>query len=350
MAEDRAAQRIALFRVDASPTMGGGHIMRCLTLANQLHKRGWRVTFVTGPETTTTVPALTRSKHQVFVLQPEQLRHAHDAVIERFNNSRLIVFDHYGIDAEEEARWRTTARTVVVLDDLADRNHHCDILIDPTLDREPTEYKTRVPAACQILIGPKYALVRPAFAQMRKSSLARRANVSVVRRVIISFGMTDPGNMTADALRWVGETLPDVEIDVVVGPAYCFTTKLKHSLAMFGKRARLFIDPPNMPEILARADLAVGSAGSGSWERCCLGLPTIAVSIAANQDMVLSKLVHAGAAVLLPRDADDEEAAAVLRELACKPGRLQEMMQMSASVCDGAGVSRVARVIDSVAR
>ena len=211
-----AAQVIAL-RVDASPEIGGGHVMRCLTLARALSEREATCVFLSAPGTAETVPALARAGLPVFTVDgnsggpPPEFR-AHWP-----EGTDCVIVDHYGIDSEIERQFRTWAKAIVVIDDLANRRHDCDLLIDQTFGRTAEEYRQWVPESCTVLAGSAYALVRPEFAAARPAALARRAATGPIRRILVSLGLTDLGGVTARVLRTLLALRLPCAIDVVLG-------------------------------------------------------------------------------------------------------------------------------------
>jgi spore coat polysaccharide biosynthesis predicted glycosyltransferase SpsG len=164
-----------------------------------------------------------------------------------------------------------------------------------------------------------------------------------LRHVLVSMGNSDPHDMTSLALRAIEETGVEVEVDVVLGSQSTNRAGVESYLARFGQRARLHFDAPNMAELMVAADLAIGACGVTSWERCTLGLPTIAVIAADNQRVVAANLAAAGALVLAGdwANCSQRSLANLLRAFATDPARLSIMAQRAATICDGAGVARV---------
>ncbi len=303
------------FRADASAAIGTGHVMRCLTLADQVSRRGAECLFVAAAGTRELVPSLPYP-----VLPPERLPFG----------AALVVVDHYGIDAAEEARIRSMSRAVMVMDDLPTRRHHCDLLLDQTFGRRAEEYRDLVPHNSVVLAGSEYALLRPQFAAARPAALARRDGS--LRRLLVSLGGTDPHNATGavlDALAGSG-----LAIDVVMG------AKAPHLEAVGARAAALphatvHVGVSDMAGLMAGADLAIGAGGTSTWERCCLGLPTLMLVIADNQRDVARLVAESGAARLITM-ADLPAALAV------SPDELRAMSAAAARLCDGQGAARVA--------
>jgi UDP-2,4-diacetamido-2,4,6-trideoxy-beta-L-altropyranose hydrolase len=320
---------LAAFRVDASSAIGGGHVVRCLALADALKAENWRVIFHCGPESTAVVPALARSPHTVG---------RSDSV--PAEATALAVFDGYHLSRPDEATWRAHARCMLVIDDLADRPHECDVLVDPTHGRDPADYRNRVPAAARVLTGASYAMLRPQFRLARRAALARRHGGSV-ERVLVSFGANDGKGMVPHALRALAAVLPHVDVDVVLG-ARPPTDELVALAATLPLRVSLLGPVDDMAALMVDADLCIGGAGGTAWERCCLGLPTVAVQTADNQAGVMAGLAAAGAAA---EAGDWTQAPARLADaalaLALDGGRRREMAHRAAILCDGLGTRRI---------
>jgi UDP-2,4-diacetamido-2,4,6-trideoxy-beta-L-altropyranose hydrolase len=334
----------ALFRCDASPTLGAGHVMRCLTLADALAARGWTCAFASTSETAATTPALARSPFQNIVLAAP-----HDgAALAAAAGSGwdLIVFDHYGLGQAHETSCRPQTASLMAIDDLADRRHDVDLLLDQTFARTPDAYQGLVPDHALILSGSQFALLRPAFAAARPATLARRAAPGSARRVLVSLGYTDVGAITAAVAHALARVLGDAACDLVIGPAAPSRPALK-ALCAQDARFRLHIDPADIAALMTAADVALGAAGATSWERCCLGLPSVILTLADNQRLAAHRLQDAGAA----RMADDPAGAArMLASLMADQAARTDMAQAAAAVCDGAGAARVADAIEALPR
>lgn len=331
--------RLAFLRADASNALGGGHIFRCLTLADALAANGWRCTFVCKPGTRETVPALGRSRHEIIELDtPEeaiQLMQLYPGGVD------LLVVDHYGLDNNFETACRPWARQIMALDDGPGRSHDCDILLNQNLGVQSASYHGLVPDHCRLLMGPSYALLRPQFLEARREALTRRAKGEPARRLLISFGATDPLNVTRRVVA-AAAGLP-LEIDVVFGTG-CAQQQAIHDLAsQLDLKVRIHTDVVDMAALMSAADLSVGAGGSTSWERCTLGLPSLMLVIADNQELIARSLDQAGAVACLDchETVTDEQLAAQVRALATNPNRLGTMAAHAAAICDGRGTQRI---------
>lgn len=331
----------AVFRCDASPLIGSGHVVRCLALADALAAAGWACAFASTPGTAETVPALAKSGYRLINLadsaqEPALLKAAIPQGCE------LLVVDHYGRDAEFEAACRPWAARILIADDLADRRHECDYLLDPTLGRKAADYAPLTPENCRTLLGPEFALLRPQFQDARPAALARRASTRAIERILVSLGGTDPSNLTARVLRGIMLSGVDAAVDVVLGGAAPHLEEIRTLAASTPLPIALHTAVDDMAALMSKADLAVGAAGTTSWERCTLGLPSLMLVIADNQELVARSLDQAGAAARLGRSESvtEEQLAAQLRAFAANPDRLGAMAARAAAVCDGRGTQR----------
>ena len=321
----------AVFRCRAGANIGGGHVVRCLALANKLAALGWHCSFAVNKEASATVGSLTSASLGI-----------HD--LDDFDDTDLLVIDDYDADAATESRLRDRAGQIMCIDDLADRPHQCDVLLDPTLGRTGDDYQALVQAPCRMLLGPDYALVRAEFAERRRQALAR--DIGEIRRVLVAPGQVDQADLAGLAVAAVRQAVPDAAVDVVLGRSAPHRQRMA-DLSDSNVTLHVDLDGAGVADLMTRADLAIGAGGGGTWERCVLGLPTIVVVVADNQAAIAMSLERAGAAVVAGR-MDDVDATSLGRLIAGLAGRPQELRQIAeraATLCDGRGVFRTAVAI-----
>lgn len=335
--------RQALFRCDASKLIGIGHVMRCLTLADALKVKGYQCSFMSSPETMDMVPLL-REKYPI--LSPDQLDH-------QPTNCDIVIFDHYRLDARDEQTLRDKfSASVMVIDDMADRPHDCAILLDQTYGRAASDYQSLVPSTAKLLMGVEYALLRDQFAQARTASCARRdITQGEIKRVFVFMGGADPDNVTLKVLQAFQENsaLASLQVDFILGQQAAERMKMKEAIASH-PNMKLHINVQNMAELMAAADLAIGAGGTTSWERCCLGLPTITIEIADNQKLISANLDQAGAIKNLGWHENISSGTigdAIFNFMANKQAS-HAMSRQAAKICDGRGAQRVVEAIDNV--
>lgn len=332
-----------LFVADAGRAVGGGHVMRCLTLAGALAAAGAECAFVATAEAAGVLDVFAGPAVGRFAApsgDPEMLC-ALAVQAARTWGAGFAVIDHYGMGAAEDAALRTAARRLLAVEDLR-RPRDADLVLDSNLGRRPGDY-----AGAEALLGPAFALVRPAFAAARPAALARRAlahraPAGPAGPVLVSLGLTDVGAITGRVVERLLPLLGRRALDVVVGGGAPSLARLR-PLAEADTRVRLHVDTRDMAGLAAAADLAVGAGGSSAWERCAVGLPAIVLVLADNQRENSQALAAAGAAVTLEvNGALEAGLAAAFLGLADDAGARERMGAAAAALCDGRGAERVA--------
>jgi UDP-2,4-diacetamido-2,4,6-trideoxy-beta-L-altropyranose hydrolase len=256
-----------------------------------------------------------------------------------------LVLDHYGLDVEWEQRLRPHVSKLMVIDDLANRYHDCNLLLDQNYSSEGEErYAGLVDKACKLLLGPRYALLRPEYVAYRKTSLARDGQV---KRVLVFFGGSDSQNMTGMAIEALSDPdLKHLALDVVVGANNLHSESLKNQVTE-RPQTRIFGPRPHLADLMSKADLAIGGGGATTWERMCLGLPTLVVSIADNQRpsskaLKEAKLIYyAGHST----DINIDHLKSLLQTLIQDEERLTELALHNRLQVDGLGTLRVVEVM-----
>ena len=358
--------RIA-FRTDASIDIGTGHVMRCLTLADALRERGAASRFICRTHPGNLIDTIRHRGYEVRALPlndspitsyalPGDVLPAHaswlgsdwvtDAqqTLAALSDTLVdwLIVDHYAIDAGWERSLRPACRNLMVIDDLADRFHDADLLLDQNLGRSSTDYSELVPVGCKMLIGPKYALLRPEFAARRSGSLARREKSSL-KKILISMGGVDKDNVTGRILDMLRKVClpPDCSITVVMGTHAPWLAHVLERAETMSWRTDVQVNIRNMAQLMADSDFAIGAAGTTAWERCCLGLPTAALILAENQRQGAIALEAAGAVLLLDSLTNLEaELPALLKKLT-QVEILREMNKSCSAITDGEGVTRL---------
>jgi UDP-2,4-diacetamido-2,4,6-trideoxy-beta-L-altropyranose hydrolase len=231
-----------------------------------------------------------------------------------------------------------------VIDDLANRPLGPALLLDQNLGASAEGYRGLLPADCRCLFGPRYALLRPEFARLREPP----REPFRLERVLVFLGGGDTGEATATALVAAAEA--DVEVDVVVGPASPAVGRIRRLAARY-PRVTVHASSPDMAALMRRADLAVGAPGSASWERCCLGLPTLTITLADNQAAAGAALEEAGATRSLGWSHEVDSAAVrdAIVSLRDHPEVLGTMARAAHRITDGRGVTRVADAVEALA-
>ncbi len=344
-----------LMRADASVEIGAGHVVRCATLANELIARGAEVTFACRQLPGDLNDWLRAKGFSVLAWQADDPAET-QALLSQLgqlgcsgnNPFDWLAVDHYGLSVGWETQLRSVARRVLTLDDLANRPHDCELLIDSgDLTRNVERYQALTPPECRLLLGPKYALLRPDFARFR----ARMQDVGVFRsqpvsRVLVFFGGSDPTGETLKAIAALRDLTSPFRVDVVVGAANPMGEEIREQCAALPS-FDFHCQVDNMAERMALADLAIGAGGTATWERLCLGLPAIVIAVADNQLEISRQVADAGAQVFL--GASGSVSVNDLRKaiwaLADAPERRAAMADSAMRLVDGLGAQRVADII-----
>ncbi|MDJ0022481.1 MULTISPECIES: UDP-2,4-diacetamido-2,4,6-trideoxy-beta-L-altropyranose hydrolase [Pantoea] len=357
-----------LIRADASLLIGTGHVMRCLTLADQLKKRGAECYFATRLHDGHLQDKILERGHLCLPLKKPhdrkaktasyadwlgctQLQDAHE-VLSLLNdlNIDLCVVDHYGLASDWESYLKEKVGKIIVIDDLANRIHQCDILIDQNAGRTIEDYKALAPESCRFLLGAEYALLRDEFSALRDSSLNRKKN-NELKSITISMGGIDAANATEDVLKALRKSkLPDsCCINVVVGSNFPWMDEINKSIENYPWKTTLLIDTREMGKILSETDLAIGAAGSSAWERCALGVPSVMIVVAENQKVIAESLEKLNAAWIINSQQD---ILALLPEYISNfvndAELLSTMSSNSSLVTDGQGAARIAYLMENL--
>ena len=326
-----------LFIANAGRAVGGGHVMRCLTLARALGEKGARCSFAASPAVATILDAFAPDtvREDATSLDP-------DALVDTVTGVQFdaVVFDHYGLGRGEH-KALADGRATLVIDDLADRPLGADMVLDSGPDRKPVDYTLLVDEGTKLLLGPDYAPVRSRFAALRTQALNRRG--APVERILVALGLTDAGGLTARVVDKLRPRLGAAKLDIVLG-SQAPSLKPLTRIAAHDPRLTLHVDTPDMAELMAGADMAVGAAGSTIWEACTLGLPCALIIVAENQRPAALSLAARGAALVVDAGDDDFEPLldrTLVRMAADAPLR-NRLASASAQICDGLGAGRVA--------
>lgn len=338
-----------LIRADATPRMGSGHIVRCLALAAALRDQGATVSFAVSELPPHLVRALEQAGHGLFfvpaALSPDcampfadqaQVADA-QATLAAAGQVDWLLVDSYRLGLPFEDAIRQAGIRLAVIDDLG-REHRADLLLDQTLHRDAASRYAASDCTTRLL-GPRFALLRPGFAAARQRVSARRGPV---RRLFAMMGGTDPD----DCLNLVLDAIVLAEADGI--PADIVATSSHPALARLRARCAanpgwtLHTDSPDVAELMAVADLAIGAGGTASWERACLGVPSLAICIADNQRELLHEASAAGMLLALPAGSGSDNVAAALRLLIADEGLRQHLSAQGLALVDGGGARRVA--------
>jgi len=360
-----------VIRTDASVEIGTGHVMRCLTLAQTLREKDAKVSFICR-ELSGNLSRLIEDKgfkvyrlpfeedagfRSLTKISPEHItwlgvsweidaKQTQNHLREQDFN--LLVVDHYALDCRWETQTRRFVKRIMVIDDLANRPHDCDLLLDQNLyPNQESCYKKMVPNYCKLFLGPKYALLRPEFIIERKKLRKRDGSIT---RVFIFFGGNDPTNETVKALNaFKLLNRPDIAVDVVVGGANPHKELIKRLIVTL-PNVTLHCQTKKMARLMAKADLGMGAGGSTTWERCFMGLPSIITVLAQNQSEVAAAVAAAGAAINLgwKDNVDAQRIAGIIKHFTNHPDSVLEMEKRALQLMGNFNLDAKNPVIEAV--
>ncbi len=351
-----------VIRADASQQIGSGHLARCLALAEELRAEGTEVHFFSRAleghlldvicaggfklSRLGAVSPANGSEENFWFGGKSWEEDAAECIAqlgELPGRADWLLVDHYGIDERWEARLRPHVGRIAVIDDLANRRHDCDLLIDQNLRPEgESRYADKVPAHCELLEGARYALLRREFGRARAMLAPRDGKV---RRILVFFGGMDHLNQTAMALQALDEEAGrQLWIDVVIGATNPHHEEIRRWCAGRGN-IHLHCQTSNIADLMAAADLSVGAGGVTMLERCALGLPSVLITVAANQTSGSEQLSQQGGAIYLGMhdEVSPQSLRRVLAGVMEMPGLLRTIGNRCRQLVDAAGAERVAR-------
>lgn len=309
-----------VFRVDATPSIGGGHVGRCLTLASKLRDMGHYCLFVMREHSDylgrqvkyagfpmvmlpyTDGHIVESNSYESWVGAPweDDANQTYQVIVDYFiNNINWIIVDHYGLDARWERLFIDRNIRVGVIDDLVNRPHCSEFVLDQTCGRTSLEYQSLVDDNTKLFVGEEYCLLREEFFLARNEAIKKRKSFDKIRRILVNFGSTDPCGHTLNTLKGLsGITFSQsVEVLVLIGSSCPFLQDIKQKIKDLPYRVTMHIDSNQVANLITNSDIGIGAAGATTWERCFLGLPTLLVKTAENQADVINRVVSSGAAL-----------------------------------------------------
>ena len=355
-----------VFRVDSSIAMGGGHLVRCHTLAKILRRRGVKVTFVCRDHTGNLIENLIKDSFKVIALPPPLIEAVNsddyavwlgvDQIVDATETKLALenekpdwlIVDHYGLDEKWEGKMRPFVKKIMVIDDLANRSHDCEILLDQNFSLKGHDrYSDLVANDCCKLIGPRYALLHEDYSSYKKVQPNRN---NEIQKILIYLGGMDLDNLTCKALQALSNpSLSHIHVDVVVGNNNnSHREDVDRHVAL--RPLTLLHEPQqSLVYLILNSDLALGAGGATTWERLCLGLPSLLVSAADNQKQACESLArcdlinYAGNSASLSVSVLESYFESLIND---RP-KLKEQSSLGQVLVDGLGALRVAEMISS---
>jgi UDP-2,4-diacetamido-2,4,6-trideoxy-beta-L-altropyranose hydrolase len=341
-----------VFRVDASGDVGFGHLSRCINLAEVLRSRGNEVSFVCRDDEAKSFRAL-EDRLFATVLLPmltvgEPVNQQEDAqqTIQALQGERpeWLIVDSYTLDKNWERLMRPHVAKIAAIEDLSGREHDCDLLLDQNYsERSASSFEKFVPNTCELLLGPRFALIGEQFRRLRE---LKSKPTPELKRIFVFCGGSDLQNLTQQVINEIScSELSNVAVDVVVGAQN--KTFDREAALKLNANIEIHDASGEFARIMSIADLAIGAGGTTSWERMCLGVLSIVVSIAENQISACEKLGCDGLINYLGTQSSLMPSAirdAVI-EAKTKYASLFAQIERGQILVDGRGCERVAEVM-----
>lgn len=345
-----------VIRADASIWIGNGHIMRCLVLAEALSSFGYQIYFACRPQQGDLIDFILKRGFKVISLAPvennktplnnaDYLTWLQRSVIDDANDfidvvgfADVVVTDHYAIDVEWQKYVRSSLQCkIIAIDDLL-RDHDAELILDQTLGRKESEYHS----TGKVLVGSQHALLAPHFSRCREQALDT-VLMTTPPKVLLSMGGVDQPNATLHVLKSLVNQR-DCSITVLLGPKAPHYPEVKAFCADNNNVTHHnFVH--DMATLMLKHDIAIGAPGTTSWERACLGLPSIIIPLADNQTTISHNLVQHHAALAIDFDDIPSKLLSAYDALLEDWNRYRES---NLKLCDGLGVNRVVLAIKNI--
>jgi UDP-2,4-diacetamido-2,4,6-trideoxy-beta-L-altropyranose hydrolase len=354
------------FRVDASRMIGTGHVIRCLTLANELRRRGHEVHFISREYlnnlnhliiengfmlSTLSKPAGMneteyRENYADWLGVPPEADANETITALHGKNIDWLIVDHYALNTSWQRLLRKHVKKIMVIDDLGNRELDCDLLLNQNFASIESHNQHQVPKHCKLALGTQYALLRPEYRINREKLKLRGGKI---KRILVFFGGSDPSNLSTRTLQAL--SLPEflnLEVDLVIGSGNANSQTLKH-LASLRKKTTCWSGLLHLADLMQNADLSLGGGGATTWERMCLNLPSIVVILSENQRATCEALAREGLVINLGSEAqvDVSSLSIAIRKCLNSPDEIRALSERISNIVDGDGVKRIAELLES---
>ena len=360
-----------VIRTDSSIRIGTGHLMRCLTLADSLRRQGAEIVFICRnleghmariarakdydvtmlpiPDASTKVKSPANEYDEWLGVEKDIDASQTLSALSKLDVAvDWLIVDHYALDADWERKVQPLVNNIMAIDDLANREHSCDLLLDQNLfDSAEQRYAGLVPESCKMLLGPRYALLRDEFLYATEKKPMRDGSV---RRLFVFFGGADPTNETGKTLKAIAMLQrPDIEVEVVIGGSNPHREELIRACST-SEYIKIHTEVDHIAELMSRADIAIGGGGTTTWERCCLGLPSLIISIAENQVEISRQADRSGIGCYLGKkeNVTSRHIFEQISTLLNHPEKLRQMSRCGTDLVDGRGTDKVTNCLNEL--
>ena len=337
-----------VIRVDSGKEIGWGHMMRCFSLAEALTSKNVKVSFISRKLSGSLCEFIKENGFEIHYLPNKGLENDAEKTIEiinRLNSIDWLIVDNYELDKKWETILRPHVKRIMVIDDMTKREHDCDLILDQNLYQNMKNcYEGLIPPNCKKLIGPKFALLRKEFLQVRKNLRKRDGEI---KRILISFGSNDPTNETIKVLDAINQLEnKQIKVDLLLGISNKTSKSIKK---LYSKTSNITChQSTNIAHLMNKADLSIGAGGSTTWERCCLGLPSIVSILSKDQYELTKTLANEGCVINLgsANTVNSKDYAKAIKNM--DSVIIKKISEKCMHLVDGEGSIRVAKKICSM--
>ena len=341
---------IIIFRVDSSNIIGGGHLTRCINIANQLKKRKVNSIFLCQDLPGLDIKLL-KIHNLKYKLLPENKDFKKDAketikfLIEESLNPDCLVIDHYEIDIKWEKKVKQYTKKLLIIDDLANKKHFCDVLINQVFGVKSSSYKNLINDSCKLFLGSEYIMLRPEFQKVRKN-LINKVKPFEVKDIHLFFSSNDKNGLTIKYSNLLLDNFPGINLHISVGNNFIQLNELR-LLGLKNKRINWEQNNLNIEKQMAKCQIAIGTPGMITWERACLGIPSIQLGIKDFQNEILDDLDSLGICkwIGLEKEIDEEKFIDICRNFFKNNELLLQMKNKCFAAIDCKGMERVVKII-----
>ena len=352
-----------VFRADASSTIGGGHIYRCLTLAHAIKRQiaeqkssqttEQNIIFVCHLSQGHMVAMIETQGFDVLTVeQPLSAAEMRKTLIKLQQHHIIdwLIIDHYQINVHYEKQLKPLVKNLMVIDDLANRAHHCDLLFDQSLNRHPSDYQPWLTNnECGIICGSQFALLREEFSQLKPMAKLMRQNFRVINKVLIAISATDPENISGQIIEKlaklpIGCTSKNWQYTLIITSKAKHLEHLKNQIGRSPLTIELKLDVDNMAEQILKHDIAIAAAGGSMLERCAMGLPSIIIGVVDNQNHIIQALKNANVALAIMDKSEltDKLNDTMIELQNIEPQKYKAIAENAFKLCQGHGADYLA--------
>tara|TARA_Y100001968_G_scaffold319582_1_gene351323 strand:+ start:2057 stop:3097 length:1041 start_codon:yes stop_codon:yes gene_type:complete len=335
------------FRVDCSYIIGGGHIKRCLSLAKEFKINGIKSTFICQDLAGLDTSLFDEEEYSYYIIPATKnlLKDAINSkkVIDKINlKVDLLIIDNYNINFIWENLLKDSADKLVVIDDLINNKHECDLIINQVYGTKKKDYDNYILKPCIFLLGNKYMMIRKEFLEERKE-IVYYSDMKKIKDVHISFGLNDKDALTIKFSKLILEYFPQLRLHISIGNKFMFINELKLLSKLNKKRIVFTMNTKNVAAQMSKCQIAIGSPGMLTWERAFLGLPSLQLGTSKNQVEIMEKLDYYGICkwLGLAETIQDSEFIDKFKSFLHDSELLEEMRNNCLGIIDGKGIQRI---------